>query len=764
MTLTVNAGLKPQTTLMRSFIPKTLQNCTFPLLTVTGILLRVFRPIGHFSSTDARTMSSSSSGSGCIFQLKVDPLTGNSEWVVIEEHEAPDPSSSSPPQQPLLATTSYLDMLNDSPRNSAFRQAIDKTITKPCHVLDIGAGTGLLSMMAARAMDSVKSTSCLSSEGMVTACESYLPMVKLMRKVLRLNGMENKVRLINKRSDELEFGADIHSRADILVSEILDSELLGEGLIPTLQNAHDNLLVENPQTVPYRATIYGQLVESEYLWKLHDLYNNEAKASDNIRLVPMGKETILCVKSKQFVMHCSAMKDEIKLLSEPFKIFEFDFWRRPESQGKTKVHIKAINDGTVHAVISWWKLQLDCEGRIIYSTGPKWIRFLFSMNSQSSLPSSMDWCDHWKQCVYFIPGKGLSVSKDEELHLHAYHNDISISYNLESQDLDTETPCDEFARDNQLILSPERVAIYGDNNWRCSMIEAVKKAVQGKISPLCVVADDSIFLTVAIAYLCKTSHVISLFPGLREKGAKYLEAVAVANGCSMDQIRVLEKRKNSLTMHDTRQRKVELLVGEPFYYGNDNVLPWQNLRFWKERTMLDPVLSADALIMPCKGILKASAMSLPDIWRSRRYLRQIEGFDHSVVNATLGACGDSPDPQGIPCLPFFIWQSGENKGLSEAISVLEFDFTKPIHPCLGKTQVEFKEAGMCHGFVLWIDWVMDMDNSIVLSRGPEQRYWKQGVKLLSEPVRVGKHGSAEIEASLNPSDGELIHFNYTFFN
>lgn len=31
----------------------------------------------------------------------------------------------------------------------------------------------------------------------------------------------------------------------------------------------------------------------------------------------------------------------------------------------------------------------------------------------------------------------------------------------------------------------------------------------------------------------------------------------------------------------------------------------------KERTMLDPVLSRDVLIMPCKGILKACAMSLP---------------------------------------------------------------------------------------------------------------------------------------------------------
>lgn len=33
-------------------------------------------------------------------------------------------------------------------------------------------------------------------------------------------------------------------------------------------------------------------------------------------------------------------------------------------------------------------------------------------------------------------------------------------------------------------------------------------------------------------------------------------------------------------------------------------------------------------------------------------------------------------------------------------------------------QVEFVEPGVCHGFALWIDWVMDLENSIVISTGP----------------------------------------------
>ncbi|XVF13376.1 hypothetical protein REPUB_Repub08aG0202800 [Reevesia pubescens] len=638
-------------------------------------------------------------------------------------------------------------MLNDSYRNKAFRLAIDKTVTKPCHVLDIGAGTGLLSMMAARAM---------GLNGMVTSCESYLPMAKLMRKVLHRNGMGKTINLINKRSDELEVGVDIPSRADVLVSEILDSELLGEGLIPTLQHAHDKLLVENPLVVPYRAVTYGQLVESTYLWRLHDLYGNEAKVSDGVHLVPKGLDAVIHVKSQQYPMHCDAIRKEIKLLSEPFKIFEFDFWKRPDSHGETEVLIKARDDGSIHAVVSWWILQLDREGTVFYSTAPRWI---------NSPVGNENWCDHWKQCVWLLRGKGMPVSEGEEVLLEASHTETSVSYNLNAQVPQTDiTQHDYRIGDFQLLLSPERIATYGDSEWRLSMLAAVRNALQGRVNPLCVVADDSIFLTLLAANLSKTSHVISLFPGLRDNGAQYLENVAKANGFSMDRVEVPEKRKACLTMHDTHGRKVDMLIGEPYYYANEGMLPWQNLRFWKDRTLLDSVLSEDALIIPCKGILKACAMSLPDLWRSRCCLGEVEGFDHSIVNSTLGACGELPAPKEGPYLPFPIWQCGESKELSEIFTILEFDCSKPISSCYGKTQVQFTERGICHGFVLWMDWVMDAENSIIVSTGPDHRYWKQGVKLLSKPVAVRIHGSesttefgsAVLEAIFDPASSELI--------
>ncbi|URE19675.1 Protein arginine N-methyltransferase [Musa troglodytarum] len=604
------------------------------------------------------------------FQLRVNPLTGDSEWIVVEEggdrEELEEKTSKN-----LLATTSYLDMLNDSYRNWAFRAAIEKTIKKPCHVLDIGAGTGLLSMMAARTMAKFEE----ASEAKVSACESYLPMGKLMRRVLRKNQMEKKV------------------------SEILDSELLGEGLIPTLQQAHDMLLAKNPQTVPYRATTYGQL-------------------------------------------------------SEPFKIFEFDFWKKPESHGEIEMSIKACSDGNVIAVISWWVLQLDEEGSIFYSTAPRWTNCPDNGMVENCIPGNENWCDHWKQCVWFISGAGLPVLKDKLVLFKAAYDEIKISYHLKCDD---QTCCNNFNFGNCLLeLSPERVAVYGDKDWRSGFINAMRNTLNVRSAPLCIIADDSVFLTILISYLSKNANTISSFPGLQEKGAQYLQAIADSNGFSMDRVKVIGKRASYLLTDNLIQQKVDFLVGEPFYYGNEGALPWQNLRFWKERTLLDSILSEDVVIMPCKGILKVCAMSLPDLWRSRCSLKKVEGFDHSVVNETLGACGNLPPLLEGPCLPYYIWQCGEVEELSEILPLMEFNFLEPIHACSRKIKIEFSKLGICHGFALWIDWVLDNKKSLLVSTGPISRYWKQGVKLLSKPLAVNAaYSFAEIEAFFDHSSGEI---------
>lgn len=65
-----------------------------------------------------------------------------------------------------------------------------------------------------------------------------------------------------------------------------------------------------------------------------------------------------------------------------------------------------------------------------------------------------------------------------------------------------------------------------------------------------------------------------------------------------------------------------------------------------------------------------------DLWRSRCCLKDIEGFDHSVVNSTLGACGELPPDQDGPCLTYSIWQCGENN-----VNNLSFLYEEETQPC-----------------------------------------------------------------------------------
>lgn len=94
-----------------------------------------------------------------------------------------------------------------------------------------------------------------------------------------------------------------------------------------------------------------------------------------------------------------------------------------------------------------------------------------------------DWCDHWEQCVWFFRGKGTPVSRGEEVLLEATHTETSFSYNLNVQVPKTDTrQHDHNNRDFQLLLSPERIAIYGDSKWRSSVLAAVRNAVSSPLA------------------------------------------------------------------------------------------------------------------------------------------------------------------------------------------------------------------------------------------------------------------------------------------
>ncbi|GLH14532.1 Protein arginine N-methyltransferase 7, partial [Gryllus bimaculatus] len=114
-----------------------------------------------------------------------------------------------PAQRNLETVRSYMverwhfRMLNDNIRNNGFREAIIKKIKKgfDC-VLDIGTGTGILSLFAIEA-----------GAQNVYACDSNETMINISRQVFERNNAIDKVKIIHKLSNDIKIPDNIPERS-----------------------------------------------------------------------------------------------------------------------------------------------------------------------------------------------------------------------------------------------------------------------------------------------------------------------------------------------------------------------------------------------------------------------------------------------------------------------------------------------------------------------------------------------------------------------
>ena len=135
----------------------------------------------------------------------------------------------------------HIRMLNDRDRTSRFLEAIATTVLPGDVVLDLGTGTGIFAVAAANA--GARHVYGIEASNIAFAAQT----------TLETNGVTDRVTLIKGWSTQVS----LPEQADVLVSEIIGDEPLGERILEATLDARMRLLKPTAKLIPNRLRILG---------------------------------------------------------------------------------------------------------------------------------------------------------------------------------------------------------------------------------------------------------------------------------------------------------------------------------------------------------------------------------------------------------------------------------------------------------------------------------------------------------------------------
>lgn len=146
------------------------------------------------------------------------------------------------------------EMLQDQSRTKTYELSMIRNpeLFKDKVVLDIGCGTGILSIFAVRA-----------GAKHVYAIEKANIHLKASE-IIHLNSYEDKITVINGKVEEIELPVE---KVDIIISEWMGYALLYEGMFDSVIFARDKWLAKGGMLFPDKAQIYIKGIDDHNFWR-----------------------------------------------------------------------------------------------------------------------------------------------------------------------------------------------------------------------------------------------------------------------------------------------------------------------------------------------------------------------------------------------------------------------------------------------------------------------------------------------------------------
>ncbi len=212
------------------------------------------------------------------------------------------------PSGPIIPYIYQFNLIFDLKRTNFFAKAIEKTVKNGDKVLELGAGSGIFSMLAAK------------RGGIVYSYEINEKNFRIAKNLIRRNGLEKNITL--KKEDI--FVAELEKDVDVIICEMFDTALVAEMQVQAMNRAIENLK-NGGKVIPEKADTYIQLV----------YFNNE----------------IFDLKFPLIHYQAYGNPKPSDILSKLYKIHEISFYNKKNDEEMFKhVEIKVNKDGKINGI------------------------------------------------------------------------------------------------------------------------------------------------------------------------------------------------------------------------------------------------------------------------------------------------------------------------------------------------------------------------------------------------------------------------------
>ncbi|KAF3486769.1 hypothetical protein F2Q69_00057645 [Brassica cretica] len=290
------------------------------------------------------------------------------------------------------------EMLKDVVRTKTYQNVIyqNKFLIKDKVVLDVGAGTGILSLFCAKAG---------AKQVYAVECSQMADMAK---EIVKANGFSDVITVLKGKIEEIELPTP---KVDVIISEWMGYFLLFENMLDSVLYARNKWLVDGGIVLPDKASLFLTAIEdSEYKEDKIEFWNS------------VYGFDMSCIKKKAMMEPLVDTVDQKQIVTDSRLLKTMDISKMSSGDASFTAPFKIVaqRNDYIHALVAYFDVSFTMCHKLL---GPK---------SRAT---------HWKQTVMYLEDV-LTICEGETItgSMSVSYNkknprdvDIKLSYSLDGQ-------------------------------------------------------------------------------------------------------------------------------------------------------------------------------------------------------------------------------------------------------------------------------------------------------------------------------------------